>query len=96
MYLDLTWNGPETSGAEMAEEFGLQSPKPIMCTTPNSGNSMYMFESCGEYYMWEEMVDYVWRITCPTRLEDILKKMREAGPGGALGGLECEQMGSLK
>lgn len=42
-------------------------------------------------------MDYVWRITCPTGLEDILQKIREAGPAGAgLGGLECEQMHSLE
>lgn len=91
MYIDLTWNGPVTSGAEITEEFRLQNPKPIIYTTSNSGNSMYLFESCGKYYIWEEMMDYVWRITCPTGLEDIVQKMREAG----FGGLECEQMRSL-
>ena len=91
MYIDLTWNGPKTSGAEMAEELGLENPKPIMCTTPNSGYAMYLFGSCGKYYLWEEMMNYVWRIICPTTLVDIVQKMREAG----FGGLECEQMRSL-
>lgn len=91
-----TWDGPETSGAMMAEEFGLENPKPIMCTTPTSGYSMYLVESCGKYYIWEEVMTFVFRITYPTTLGDILQKMREAGPlGAALGGLEYEEVRSL-
>lgn len=96
MDIELTWNCPDASGADMAEEFGLENPKPIMCTTPTSGYSMYLVESCGKYYIWEEVMCFVFRITSPTTLEDILQKIREAGPGGAgLGGREYEEMRSL-
>ena len=68
----------------MAREYGLNSPQAIMCTGPETGESLYMFKSGDRFYIWNQMDGDVWEITKSRDLNEILELMRKS------------QLGSLK
>jgi hypothetical protein len=46
----------------MAKDHGLKSPQPIMCSTRESGDCLYMFQSGSKYYIWNQIEGAVWEI----------------------------------
>ena len=68
----------------MARKYGLNSPQSIMCTGPETGESLYMFKSGERFYIWNQMDGDVWKITKSRDLNEILELMRKS------------QLGSLK
>ena len=59
----------------MAKDHGLKSPQPIMCTTRESGNCMYMFQSGSKYYVWNQIEGAIWEIVTEMDLVDIVTEM---------------------
>jgi len=56
----------------MAKHYGLKSPPPIMCNTPESGGCMTMFQSGSKYYLWNPIMTSM-------DLVDIITQMDELG-----------------
>jgi len=65
----------------MAKDYDLKSPQPIMCTTPQSGDFLHMFQSGSKYYIWNLIEDDVWEIRAPLVLEDITAGISKLGVG---------------
>ncbi|KMU83971.1 hypothetical protein CIHG_01755 [Coccidioides immitis H538.4] len=92
---DRYWKQPSGEGLPMAKEYGLNVSKikGIICSSQMSGESMYMFEYEGKYYLWNQIEQSVWQIVSPTNLQDILvemakesgstMKMKELDPAGS-------------
>jgi hypothetical protein len=59
----------------MAEDYGLESPQPIMGGTRESGNCMSIFQSGSKYYLSNPIEGTIWEIVTPTDLEDIITEM---------------------
>ena len=63
----------------MAKHHGLKSPQPIMCSSRESGNHMYIFQSGSRYYIWNPMADTVWKIVTSMGLVDIVAEIAKLG-----------------
>jgi hypothetical protein len=63
----------------MAKDFGLKSPQPIMCSSRESVNSMYMFRSGRKYYIWNQMAGTVWEIMTSMDLVGIVTEITKLG-----------------
>ena len=58
---------------------GLEPPQPIMCSTPESGDSEYMFQSGSRYYIWNPMAGTVGEIMTSMDLVDVVTKITKLG-----------------
>ena len=81
MNYDYYWGDNDSDGQVMAKDYGLRSPQPIMCSTPKSGDCLYMFQSGSKYYIWNLIEDNVWEIRAPSDLEDIIAEIAKLGVG---------------
>lgn len=77
--LETDWAYPDSHGQAFAEYHGLNSPKPIMCSTNDSGECLHLFLSGSSYYIWNQIEHNVWRIEEPSVLEEIVSKIDEGG-----------------
>lgn len=50
-----------------------------MCTTPESGEHGWFFESEGKYYFWQELECGIFEVVKPKSLHEILAVMKEKG-----------------
>jgi hypothetical protein len=57
----------------MAREYGLNSPRAIMRSAPQTGEGLYMFQSGSKFYIWDEMGGDVEEITVSQNLNKILE-----------------------
>lgn len=78
---DFYWRDDDSDGKVMAKEHGLKSPQPIMCSTSESGDCLYMFQSGSKYYLWNQIEGNVWEIVAPADLEDIVREIAKLGVG---------------
>ncbi|KAL1988817.1 hypothetical protein VTN96DRAFT_7701 [Rasamsonia emersonii] len=76
---DFYWADDKGIGSQMARERGLESPKPIMCSAPETGEGLYMFQSGSNFYIWDQMGDDVEEITRSQDLNEILEIMHKKG-----------------
>ena len=63
----------------VAKAHGLKSPQPVMCSSRESVNSLYMFQSGSKYYIWNQMTDTVCEIMTSMDLVDIIAQMDKLG-----------------
>jgi len=63
----------------MAKDHGLKSPQPIMCSSRESANHMYMFQSGSRYYIWNPVEGTVWKIMTSMGLVDIVTEITKLG-----------------
>ena len=63
----------------MAKALGLKSPQPIMCSTRDSGDCLYMFKSGSKYYIWNLMSGDIFEIVMPVGVVDIVTKIAKLG-----------------
>ena len=63
----------------MAESYGLKSPQPIMCSSPDG--HMWVFQSGSTYYIWSAIEDIVLEIMTSMDLVDIVTKITKLGLG---------------
>ena len=61
----------------MAETYGLKSPQPIMCSSPDS--QMWIFQSGSKYYIWCPIEDIVLEIMISMDLVNIVTKIAKLG-----------------
>ena len=50
-----------------------------MCSTPDSGNCMTMFQSGSKYYLWNPIEGGIWEIVTSMDLVDIVTTDGQAG-----------------
>ena len=63
----------------MAKAHGLKSPQPIMCSSADSNNCMYMFQSGSKYYLWNPIEGEVSEIVTAMNGVDIVTKIAKQG-----------------
>jgi hypothetical protein len=56
---------------------GLEPPQPIMCSSPESGDCQYMFQSGSKYYLWNPIEGAIWEIVTSLDLVDIITEIDE-------------------
>src|SRR5204863_7417223 len=78
--VDFVWD-ENGDGWKMARKYGLNSPRAVMCTTPETGELLYMFESGNKFYIWNQVDGDVWEITRCQDLNEILEIMDKKGFG---------------
>ena len=61
----------------MAEIYGLKSPQPIMCSSPDG--QMWIFQSGSKYYIWCPIEDIVSEIMTSMDLVNIVTKITKLG-----------------
>jgi hypothetical protein len=81
MEYDYIWADKESDVHKMAKAYGLKSPQPIMCTTPESGGCMTMFQSGSKHYLWSPLGGGIWEIMTSMNLEDIITQINKLGLG---------------
>lgn len=79
--IDFLWESENGNGHRLAQKYGLNSPQPIMCTTPETGEGLYMFESNNRFYIWNQMDGDIWEITKSQDFDKILETMCQKGLG---------------
>lgn len=67
------------NGTIIAMEYGLQNPEPVMCSTRRSGESMYIFQSGGTFYLWNKIDNSVFTLDSVTSKENLVKTLQEGG-----------------
>jgi hypothetical protein len=63
----------------MAKDHGLKSPQPIMCSSRESGDCLYMFQSGSKYYIWNPIEGGVWEIMTSMDLVGIVTQIAKQG-----------------
>jgi hypothetical protein len=76
---DYWWSNNDSDGQRMAKALGLKSPQPIMCSTRDSGDCLYMFKSGSKYYLWNLMSGDIFEIVMPVGVVDIVTKIAKLG-----------------
>ena len=71
-------------GNAVVKRHGLEPPQPIMCSSRESGDSEYMFQSGSKYYLWNPIEGGIWEIVTSMDLVDIITE------------IDKPRMGSLK
>ena len=65
----------------MVRNYGLKSPQPIMCNTPESGDCLYLFQSGSKYYIWNPIECAIWEIMTSMDLMGIVTQIAKQGLG---------------
>ena len=65
----------------MAKHHGLEPPQPIMCSIPESGDCLYMFQSGRKYYIWNPIEGEICEIITWMDLVDIITQIDKLGLG---------------
>ena len=68
-------------GNAVVKRHGPEQPQPIMCSSRESGDCQYMFQSGSKYYLSDPIEGAIWKIMTPTDLEDIIMEMGKPGLG---------------
>jgi hypothetical protein len=63
----------------VAKHHGLKPPQPIMCSTPESGDCLYMFQSGSKYYIWNPIEGEICEIITSMNLVDIVAEIAKLG-----------------
>jgi hypothetical protein len=79
MDYDFYWADDDSYGQRIAREHGLKSPHPIMCSSPESNNCMYMFQSGSKCYLWNLSMGDIWEIVTVMNGVDIVTKIAKQG-----------------
>ena len=57
----------------------MKSPRPIMCSSPESDNCLYMFQSGSKYYIWNTIEGGIWEIITSMDLVKIVTQIAKLG-----------------
>ena len=66
-------------GNNVAKAHGLKPPQPIMCSTRESGDCLYMFQSGSKYYIWNPIEGAIWEIMTSMDLVGIVTEIAKQG-----------------
>jgi hypothetical protein len=62
-------------GNAVVKRHGLEPPQPIMCSSRESGDCQYMFQSGSKYYLWNPIEGGIWEIVTSMDLVDIITEI---------------------
>jgi len=66
-------------GDAVVKKHGLKPPQPIMCSSPESGDCLYMFQSDSKYYIWNPIEGEICEIITSMNLVDIVAEIAILG-----------------
>jgi hypothetical protein len=81
MDYDHFWGDNDGDGPVMAKAHGLKSPQPIMCSSLESDNCLYMLQSGSKYYIWNLIEGGVWEFMKMRRESRVSRTGAEVEPG---------------
>ena len=64
------------------EVYGLGKVRPIMCSSRNSDDFLYMFEADRTFFIWDQIEDTMWRVFQPNTETKIIEVIGERGVEG--------------
>jgi hypothetical protein len=75
------WVNKDSDGQRVVRKHGLRFAQPIMCTSPDSGDCLYIFQSGSRYYIWNPIECGIWEIVTETEVEpvDIVTEIDKMG-----------------
>ena len=73
------WANKDSCGQRIARKHGLKFVHLIMCTSPDSGDCLYMFQSGSRYYIWNPIECGIWEIVTEMDLVDIVTEIDKMG-----------------
>jgi hypothetical protein len=79
---EANWSEATSYGSVLAAAYELKSPQPVICSTRQSGDAFYIFQSEGKFYIWNQIEGSLFCIDSPTTLDGILKTIKAPGLGG--------------
>jgi hypothetical protein len=85
MFVEETYEDPESLGYDLLQDLHLKAATPIMCHTRQTGGILHIFESGGEYYLWNTVEGSVHRFQASS-FTNILSAMKH--DDGGVGDLE--------
>ncbi|GFF25862.1 hypothetical protein IFM61606_09566 [Aspergillus udagawae] len=65
--------------AHLARHHGINDPKPLLMTTPDTGDMGYIITSGGRFYWGDLMIDHIAEITKPRTWPEILRVLTTKG-----------------
>jgi hypothetical protein len=80
--IGFVWGNIDSPGQQMARQYGLNAPQPIMCSAADTGEGCVMFQSGYKFYIWNQMDDGVWEIRISQDFNKILAKMYKTDTDG--------------
>ena len=90
MDYDHFWGDNDGDGPVTAKVHGLKSPQPIMCSSLESDNCLYMLQSGSKYYIWNPIEGIVSEIMTSMDLVNIVTKIAKLGLGSLKTKRICE------
>jgi hypothetical protein len=79
MNYDYTWGNNDSDIQVMVKGYGLKPAQPIMCSTPESGNCMSIFQSGSKHYLWNPIEGDICEIVTAMNGVDIVTKIAKQG-----------------
>ncbi|OJJ70080.1 hypothetical protein ASPBRDRAFT_678685 [Aspergillus brasiliensis CBS 101740] len=79
---------PGTGEWYQARYYGIADPTLVLIGTNNSGEMGYIITANGRYYWGDFLIEYIFEITAPTTLSDIVGVMADMG----IEGLKMKQL----
>jgi hypothetical protein len=68
-------------GNAVVQKHGLEPPQPIMCSSPESGDCQYMFQSGSKYYLRNPIEGGIGEIVASVDLVDIITEIDKPRTG---------------
>jgi hypothetical protein len=87
------WANKDSYGQRIVRKHGLKRAQPIMRSTRESGECLHMFQSGGEYYIWNPIEGGIWEIATSMDLVDIVMELDKPRLG-SLKLVEVDQVSS--
>ncbi|GIK06029.1 hypothetical protein Aspvir_010147 [Aspergillus viridinutans] len=72
----------DSAEAQRARRHGIKDPKPLLMTTPDTGDMGYIITSEGRFYWGDLMIDHIAEITRPRTWPEILRVLATKGDKG--------------
>lgn len=80
--IETLWLDPSGVGSLMAINYGLNNPKPIMCSTGQSGDAMYIVQCGMAFYIWNQLNGDVFSIQGVTSVKQLVQIINQRGTKG--------------
>ena len=75
MGYDCYWANRDCDGQRIVRNHGLKWARPIMRSTPQSGDFLHMFQSGSKYYLWNPVEGGIFEIVTSMDLEGIVAEI---------------------
>jgi hypothetical protein len=80
--IETLWFDPSGEGSLMAKKYDLHDLRPIMCSTGQSGDAMYIVQSGLTFYIWNQLNGDVFSIEGVTSVKQLVQIIKQRGIKG--------------